>query len=474
MVGLRVSGLLVAVALLASACDQGSSDMPAAPELAPQAGACNFTTVSQLVKNEFGASSAESGLATDMKNAGAQTDLGTLKGYQILSSIAGKYQAEQSSTTNASALTVALLGCMKIGTAAVPQAAVFAAALATTGAFEVRGLANPDNAPVRSHDDDWVLEPPFGSTDFNSWQSILGSGLGASSDPAIQYAFLAFGRPAGSNGFTNDVPVSGVFDWSTIPAATFGGNGAVIGECAHAPNYVQHLAATNSAVEVLGYVDPHCPTGFTLGREAAPRNLAERLVRLFSPSPAYAAALLTTGSGGSKRTLSPFQVIYPGNVVLDALFKWNKSGNVVNQPFNPTPSYQIRTTALTKFQQDKILLWITAKGNQGTNVAVCNNWAYTGKDGIAAFTNAFLNKSGGYTVTTHSAGAVKNNQAGVDLPTVPAGTDVNSPLINIKSAVGTASCTANGNSGTFVPTFDADGVLTNPPAFPGPNPAPNP
>ena len=57
---------------------------------------------------------------------------------------------------------------------------------------------------------------------------------------------------------------------------------------------------------------------------------------------------------------------------------------------------------------------------------------------------------------------------------LPPGTDVNSPLINIKSAVGTASCTANGNSGSFVPTFDADGALTNPPAFPGPNPAPNP
>lgn len=474
MGGPRVAALLVLTAILASACGERQGDAPTAPEFAPRGVSCNFTTVGQLVKNEFGANSAQSSLATDMKNAGAQTDQGTYDGYQILSAIATKYDGSQTSTTNASALAVALLGCMKVGTSAIPAATVFDSALAITGAFAIRGLVNPDNKPVSSHDGAWVLEPPHGATDFNSWQSILGDGLGVSTDPRIQYAFLAFGRPLGSNGFTNDQPISGVFDWSTLPSATFTGTGAVVGECANQPNYLQHLAATTTGVEVLGFVDPHCPSGLVLSREAAPRTLADRLFRLFSPSPAYAALLTTTGSGGSKRTLSPFQVIFPGNVVLDALFSWSKSGNVVNQPFSPPPTYQIRSTALTKFEQPKVLLWITASGNQGTNVAVCNNWAYTGKDGIAAFTTSFVNKSGGYTFTTHSAGAITNNPAGVELPTVPAGTPVLSPLVNVKSSVGTLSCTAGTNQGTFVPTFDAGGNLTNPPAFPGPNPAPNP
>ena len=469
---LRGGGLLVALALFASACDQASTDTPTAPEMASRGSTCNFTTVSQLVKSEFGANSPESGLATDMKNAGAQTDLGTLKGYQILASVAGKYDiaATGTSTTNASALTVALLGCMKIGTTTtVPQASVFDAALAHTGAFAVRGLSNPDNQPVASHDGAWLLEPPFGSTAFNSWQSILGDGLGASTDPSIQYAFLAFGRPLSSDGFTNDLPVSGVFDWAIIPSATFSGTGAIVGECTENPNYLQHLSATMSGVEVLGYLDPHCSAALALGPQSSPQTFADRLMRLFSPSPAYASALLTTGSGGSKRTLSPFQVINPGNVVLDPLFKWSKSGNTTSAPFNPVPTYQIRSTALTTFKQDRVLLWMTATGNQGTNVAICNNWAYTGKDGIAAFTNAFVNKAGGYTITTRSAGAVTNNPAGVDIPTVPAGAPVNSPLVNVKSSTSTLSC-----GQTFAPQFDSNGVLTNPPAFPGPNPAPNP
>jgi len=470
---LRGGGLLVALALLASACDQAPTDTPTAPELAGRGGSCDFTKVSQLVKTEFGANSPESGLATDMKNAGAQTDLGTLKGYQILSSVAGEYDvaAPGTSTSNASALTVALLGCMKIGTATVPQASVFDGALDSTGAFAVRGLSNPDNSPVASHDGAWLLEPPFGTSAFNSWQSILGDGLGASTDPSIKYAFLAFGRTLSSTGFTKDQPVSGVFDWSMIPSTTFTGNGAIIGECTNDPNYLQHLSVTTTGVEVLGYLDPHCPQALTLGRLAEPQTLAQRLIQFFSPSPAYAALLNSTGSGGSKRTLSPFQVINPGTVLLDPLFTWSKSGNNTNTPLTPAPTYQIRSTAKTKFEQAGVLLWLTASGNKGADVAVCNNWAYTGKDGIAKFTTAFINKAGGYTITTRSAGAVTNSPAGVDLPSVPAGAPANSPLVNVKSTSSTLSC---GTNGTFVPTFNSNGVLTNPPDFPGPNPAPNP
>ena len=482
MVGLRVSGLLVAVALLASACDQGSSDMPAAPELAPQAGSCNFSTVSQLVKNEFGASSAESGLATDMKNAGNQTDLGTLKGYQILTSIAGKYEDLEPANTDASVLAVALLGCMKIGTASIPPAAKFDSALHATGAFEVRGLIAPDRRLVASHDDAWVLEPPAGSC----WQATVGGdctatsaagGFGASNDPRIRYAVLAYGNGQVDPDFTNDTPLTDVFDWSTIPvpapSGEFSAPGVVVGECTlDSASYLQHLPANNDSVEVLGYVNPACPPSTIVRRQSSgARNLADRLLQIFTPEPAYATALLTTGTGGSKRTLSPFEVILPGKVVLDALFTWNTgSGYKVNVPLKPTPAYQIASKAGTEFKQAKVLIWLSASNNKGANVDVCNNYAYTGKDGIATFSTSFINKSGGYTVTTRSAGAVEATNV-VNIPSVPPSTPVNSPLINVKSGVGTVACNA---TNTFTNPVFVNGVLTNPPPYPGPNVPLNP
>jgi hypothetical protein len=467
MGGPRVVALVALAALLATACGERQTDAPTAPEISfhnspPPAptGSCSLNTVVSLVKNEFGNNSTQAGLASDMKSAGAQTDNGTFDGYKILLSIAAKYETTQPSTANASATAVALLQCMKIGGATVPTAADFANALASTGAFEVRGLTNPDLDIVTSHDDAWLLEPPGGG----SWQSILGTGLGASTDARIKYAFLAFGNPISSTGFTNDVPVSGVFNWATIPVATFGGDGVVVGECAHPSNYLQHLAAGTTGVEVLGFVAPSCAGSLASAREAPPRTLAERLFRILSPAPLSATLLTTTGSGGSKRTLSPFEVIFPSNVAATAQFQWNKKANQVNVPLKPTPTYSIGTAGGTPFLQPKVLFWLTATNNSGTNVLMCNNWAYTRPDGVVAFTNAFLNKAGGYTVFTHSIGAADNSAAGVQLPSVPASAPLVSPLFNVKNNGGNPPCP------NFTPSFDANGVLLNPPEYPGPNP----
>jgi hypothetical protein len=450
MGGRSLAPFLLAAAALVGACSEGANDVPTAPEFAPKPASCNFTTISSLVKTEFGASSTESGLATDMKNAGAGTSLATSLGYQILASIGNTYDGSQTSTSNASALTVALLKCMDISGAAVPDTSVFKKALALTGAFGVRPLVADDNNPVTSHDGAWLLEPPANET----WQSML---------PAGTSSILVYGVPVTNGSFTNDVPKSGVFDWTTLPQVTFNDPGIVAGECKHDSQYLQHNPAGPTA-EVLGFVAPSCFVPDVVLREREPRTFAERVFRLLAPAPAYATLLTTTGSGGSKRTLSPFQVIDPVNVVLDPGFNWSKSGNKVNVPFSPTPNYQIRSDAETPFLQEKVLIWLTAANNSGVDVKVCNNWAYTGKDGIARFTMAFLNKAGGYTVTTRSAGAVDNSVAGVTLPTVPASDPLLSPLFNVKNNVANPPSSCE----TFVPTFNGE-VLTNPPAYPGPN-----
>lgn len=443
MGGRTLAPFLLAAAVLTGACGENANDVPTAPEFAPKpANGCNFTTISSLVKTEFGASSSESGLAGDMKNAGAQTAQATSIGYQILGSIGGKYNGSQTSTSNAAALTVALLKCMSIGGAAVPDTGVFKSALALSGAFGVRPLVAGDNDPVTSHDGAWLLEPPANAT----WQSTLPAGTGP---------VLVYGVPVTNGSFTNDVPKSGVFNWTTLPQVTFNAPGAVVGECTLESQFLQHNAAGATA-EVLGFVMPSCFEEIAL-RESTPRTFADRVFRLFAPAPAYAALLTSTGSGGSKRTLSPFQVIGPTEVKLAPLFTWKKSGNSVGKPFVPTVEYQIQSKAGTKFLQDYVLIWLEAIGNQGTNVEICNNWAYTNADGLAQFPAAYLNKAGGYNIISKTMGT--SSKPGVvpdaELPSVPPGSSLLSPLINVK----------NGSPGqclTFQPGDDL------PPA-PGPN-----
>jgi hypothetical protein len=468
----RYTLLLLATAIAAGACGERQTDSPTGPQLAGQGGGggCNFTTVTGLVKDVFGTGNTpENSLAGDMKSAGSKTDQATYDGYLLLQSLSSKYAGAAPTTSKPSELAVALLGCMKIGGATIPSAATFARALGDSGAFAVRGLTQPENALVSSHDGAWVLEPPGGSC----WQATVGGsctttgtagGFGASTDPRIQYAFLAYGFPGVSAGFTNDTRISGVFDWATLPTTTFTEPGVVVGECTQPSNYLQHLPASSPSVEVLGFIQPVCPSSSaSLSKLAPARTLAQRLLRALTPEPAYAALLTSTGTGGSKRTLSPFGVTFPGVVKLDPGFKWSKSGNQVNVPLTPTPVYQIRSAAGTPFKQERVLIWLTATNNSGTNVAMCNNWAYTNATGVAALTNAFLNKAGGYTVTTFSAGAT-DLTAIVQLPQVPASQPLTSPLFNVKNGSGNPACPS------FVPSFDANGVLLNPPTYPGPNP----
>jgi hypothetical protein len=329
---------------------------------------------------------------------------------------------------------------MSIPAADVPSATVFDGALGAGGAF---GVKAPNGVgPVTSHDGAWLLEPPGNQT----WGSILAAGTGP---------ILVYGASRTDDGsFSNDESKSNIFDWSTLPKVTFD-PGVVVGECTLESQFLQHNAA-GSTVEVLGFVMPSCFQEIAL-REGEPRTFAERMFRLFAPAPAYATLLTSTGSGGSKRTLSPFQVIGPTEVNLAPLFTWKKAGNTVGKPFVPTVEYQIQTKAGTNFLQDYVLIWLEAIGNQGAKVDVCNNWAYTNANGVAQFPTAYLNKAGGYTMVSKTTGT--SSKPGVvpnaDLPSVPAGSSVNSPLINVK----------NGSPGQCV-TFHQGDTLFD---APGPN-----
>jgi hypothetical protein len=481
MRGRTYAALLAAGAVVLAACSERSNDGPTSPEFAGTKIGCNFTNVSQLTKTEFGNSSAEAGYALDMKNAGAGTDAGTYSGYQILQSLGNKFDDGQTatnslSTDNAPALAVALLECMNLGGATIPAATVFGSALQYTGAFAVRGLGTEaDQSPVKSHDGAWLLEPPGhpGGTAWEydqSWQGITslkkndGSAL-TFGDARLADAMLVYGQPVTNSAFSDDVQKSTIFNWSTIPAANFDESkgGVVIGECTVESNFLQHNPKSSPDVQVLGFLKSSCYDDGIAMLESAPRNFAQRVFRFFSPSPAYAALATTTGSAGSKGSLSPFEVIFPGKTVLARGFNWSKSGNTVNAPFTPTVTYRVTTLKGTPFLQSYILVWLEATNNQGVKVAICDNWDYTNADGVASFPKAYLNKAGGYTITTRTAGALTLTPLGgseITVPFVPPSDAQNSPLVNVKNDVTKMPPDA-------CPSFGGD--ITNPPEAPGPN-----
>jgi hypothetical protein len=395
----------VPLALLAlAACSDQQGDAPTGPSLAggkpvPPA-ACNFSLVSQLTKDAFGASSTQSGWAGDMKLAGAGTAAGTVFGYQILGSIGTPRIAEQA--TLRSELAFELLKCMAVGDAVTAQALTktsFVSALGTTGAFGVAGASADDAAAIASADGAWLIQPPTGKT----WQEIVVAPTGLSK------TFLAYGSPSDILGFTNDEPLGEFrFDWHVIPNVTFdtsdGQLGVIVANCdAEAPGYMQHNAL-GSNPEVLGYIDFSCASNFGATKERAPRNFAERLFRAVSPQPAVAASTLGTGTAGGKGSLSPFGVINPGRARILFTSIWSKSGNVVNVPFKPLVEIETRSLGGSPFLQKDIFVWLEATNNSGTNVLVCNNWDYTDVNGKAQFENAFLNKAGGYTMKAFTIG----------------------------------------------------------------------
>jgi hypothetical protein len=442
MGGPRVGALLVLTAALVAACSDRQSDEPTGPDASAKvqpsagpAGSCNFTTVANLTKTEFGPSSAQSKQASDMKTAGAGTAQATSLGFQILASIGDKYDGSQT-TANASALTVALLKCMDIGGATVPDSAVFSQALGANGAYAV--VTPSDVGPVTSHHNgDWQLEPPGGAT--ATWGDILPTGVNA---------ILVYGMPVNISNFSADDPLSNIFDWNTLRKVTFNDPGVLISQCTAPSSFLQHN--TGSSAEVLGFLTSSCFVADALITEPAATTWSGRLFRFFSPTPAYAALAVTTGTTGSKRTLSPFQVIGPDSVELkDTLFTWKKSGNTLGVALQQTqtPMYQIKSQGGTRWLQDLVLIWLEAVNNQGTNVEMCNNWAYTNADGIAQFPNTFFNKSGGYTIIAKTTGTVsKFDVTGAEIPAVPPGRSLLSTLVNVKNGtLGTCRAFHEGN-----------------------------
>ena len=480
-----VAGIAIA------ACNDSQSGTPTSPEFAAggSPSACSYSQLKKDVAAEWPtnagadtkATNANVGtLLTTMQQNAADSNIATATGFQILDTLANQTAKKQAGTTPAagSQLALDLLKCMDVPTATIPTS--FVPALSDAGAFAVRGRRPGDKAPVVSHDGAWNIQPVMdilADTQY-AWVGIefadSNGSKNANLTSSVKKLFLAFGSPQDPSGFSNDqtlnLPPSGstystVYNWGTAPKEFFQtptnppGPGFLISQCAagaladtnaYHSGFIQHHTADSLPV-VLGFANPSCnvPTNVSL---AAPRSLAQRLWQIFRPEPAY-AAVLGGGSGSKGSNLSPWGVIDPGVVNLTFNQTPSKNGNTVglplidqsNQPFH----VQTFSQAGTPFKQGTIFTWIEAVNNQGTNVLVCKNWAYTNSDGVATFKNAYLNKAGGYTLTFKTVGAQTKTNSVINSPlTVNAGTEPSSALFNVKN--GTADSTGCSGANVFV------------------------
>jgi len=461
--------LVGAVGASVAACGDQREQPPTAPDLATAATAstaCSFNTIKKQVRDEFTVTAdANAVLSLVQAMSGyypGSPAQATYVGFRILDQIATKGVTEGTPQAG-STLTKSVLACMSVG---VPASTLdtldFTAALSDSGAYSVRGWTGsaasfiaPDARVVTSRPDaKWVLEVPdcaddACSTSQYSWTAfpigaptrtgITTLASQASLSDTVKGLFLAYGQPgsgatfASCQGSVCDTLIVGIFDWKTIPTATFD-PGVIVGEC-DTKGFLQHNPAGPKA-EILGYVSPFCPGHFVATRESAPRSLAEWAWRLLTPRPAYAAMALSGGAGSKSSNLSPWGVINPVSVNLTFGQKIPKSGDSVGQRLTDTKGQPLQVAALSiggTAIKGVAFAWIEAINNSGSFVQVCNNWAYTSAEGIAKFPNAYLNKAGGYTLIFKTLGVNFSVQSPPGTPQISAGTAPTSNLFNVKN-----------------------------------------
>ena len=427
-----------------AACSDQAVETPTAPNFKPTPPpTCSFPTLQQAVNDQFTGTTDTyvSGLVTDAKNLkDTNAPAADLKLYEALDTLAAQFG--QGTPTTASLVAYRALLCTTGGAAGLADT-TFIPAFGANGAFAAVGYTATDNRTVASHDNGrWVLHPektPPGAT----WASI------SSTEPLIIY-----GAPVtiSADSFTNDPPIisGNIFDWKSHPAGVTFTPDVIVGNCepgTPAPGvvgwYVQHNAVSGAfstdTAEILDFVAPDCSS--SLFRQVR-LSFGQRLLKLFVPSEAYASYFLPT-SGGRKTALSPDAVVDPDAINLVFEFQPKKSGNSVGKKLlgtnNQPLSVIARSEGGTSFRQTEVFAWLEAKNNQGSFVQVCNNWAKSDADGRFTFTNAFINKSGGYILTVKTVGTQVTNSA-EGAPKVPPGQQPATDLFNVKNGpIGSAA-----------------------------------
>lgn len=417
--GRHLTSILTAtVALAAFGCSDSNRDSgPTSPEFAPSATGCDLSAARGLVNSVFPGSARQtaSNLLQAIQNAGSGTAAATNAGFDLFALIAANRPVPP---TDGSTFVNAIISCMDVGDVSPPID--FTGALSLNGAFAVRGGSSTDKAAAVSVDGAWGLEPPLDLSVTpavrSTWDQItvIPTRFNPASNP-VNKRFLAYGSPITHPDYTDEVLVSNIFDWSTIPTMTFS-PGAVVGTCItdeESQQYlIQHLATEDNGEIIPSATPSFCASALTGSRYGVrPFDLAQRVLDFFRPQPLMAVAVGTRPPGGSVGALSPSAAVNPGQISL--LFQGNvadgRTGQVLK--FTNTQLVSVKVTPAGQTKMDGVLVRLIATSNLGATVVASGNEAFT-EDGVATFPALKINKAGGYRLIATIAAFGQNGNGG--------------------------------------------------------------
>ena len=402
--------------------DNDSGSSPTSPQFAPAPTGCELSTAKSLVSSVFPTNAsrqAANGYLQAIQDGGAKSLKATNAGFDVFALIAANRPVP---AVDGSAFVNAVLSCQDVGTISLPID--FRGALGANGGFEVRGGSLTDDVAAVTVDGAWGLEPPLDLSGEDpvrlTWDQITSIAVryNPASNP-VNKRLLAYGAPAENPTdpeYSNEELVSNIFDWSTIPTATFS-PGAVVGTCLTdnlAQQYlIQHHAADDNGEIIPSATPSFCQSGLTSGRTGSfsAFALAQRVLDFFRPEPLMAVAVGTRPPGGSVGALSPNAAVNPGTITL--LFQGNvadgRTGQVLKFTNGQSVSVKVTPTGLTNM--DGVRVRLIATTNFGATVVASGDEVAT-QDGVATFTDLKINKAGGYRLIATIAGFGQNGNGG--------------------------------------------------------------
>ena len=400
----------VAAVFVVAACSDDREQSPTSPELAPRPVACSYADVKKYARDLFGQPSAGYDLAQTMSGFTAGSADATRLAFDIFAAIAAKRNAGGFTSTdvaNAANLTVKTTGCATVSTSpsAALTVAAFTDALKSTGAYEVRGDATKDasgdltlvktsnglsavNAPPVAGPPDGNGNPTVVAQKFSDWLDV-------------RTLFYASPRAP----FSNETSGGRAYDWSLVqPGSSYTGisSPALVAICVGVEDNenldvfrVEHDATTNT---ILPLVAPllNCPNPLPAAIVMA-RPITDRLLRLITPEPAYAAALGKTGSPtGSAGSFSPFEAVNPVAVVVNFVVE-PRDGNK-DQAIKGAGGADIKVlvTGAGTTAWEGVTVRIAGVNNNGVTVLFSYAAAVTKAQGFATFPDISTNKTGAY------------------------------------------------------------------------------
>jgi hypothetical protein len=414
------------LALAAIGCSDSNQAAPTSPEFGISIGTCDLSTAKALVNSTFStdARTPAKNLIQTIGNSGARTETSTNAGFDLFASLAANGIGTAS---DRSTFVNAILPCQNLGQS-LSLPIDFTGAFGANGAFAVRGGSATDAAAVVSRGGLWGLEPLLNTSATPAvrytWDQITHGPNPFPEPPTkpVNKRFLAYGAPlnVSPDQFTNEKPVSTIFDWSTLPTLSFSPEvvvGACITDNTGASYLIQHQAQ--------GDIVPSAATSFCSasavlsGASSGTFAFARRVLDFFRPQPLLAAMLGTRPPGGSAGSLSPYIAIDPQQITLayPALSQVadGRTGQLVKFTNGDFITVKVTPTGQTPMQGVKVRLIATT--NLGATVVASGN-VETTVNGVATFRNLTINKAGGYRLIATLDGFGQNNTAGYKFNTV--------------------------------------------------------